>query len=201
MAFFTLGIYSYGISFLNLLKMLFLEWEKHSLFIISFMVSFGLCYVYLKRDNFFAVFEHELTHLLWGLLFFKKPENITIYRSIGGWVEFGSETNFVILLAPYFSLTINFILIGLYYFIRHEFNTIFFIIYGASLGYHTSSTLKEFSLDQPDIESVGKEFSVIFLIFANILSYGITIAFVVGRGKLILEFLQSGLINFFNILS
>jgi hypothetical protein len=106
---------------------------------------------------------------------------------VGGVVEI-YKGNFLIVLAPYFFQTINFLLLPLYFLIKESYTLIFFIIFRIALGYHTSSTIKEFSLNQPDVKVVGVLFSIAFLIFANIITYGFLFSFVIGGWDLAMFF-------------
>ena len=198
---FLLGIYFYGIEFLKILNEFLRKWSSHKEFTMSFVISSIAFSFLLKENSFLLIFEHEFTHMLWGLLFFKNPMIFFVNVIQGGAVAYDKDTNFVISLAPYFSHTFNFILIGVFYFLKPELYHTFFIVYGAALGYHFVSFFKEFSVDQPDIKNNGVVFSIIALLFANILSYGIVIAFVLNRGKGIIEFLNGGWQSFYKLMS
>ena len=70
-------------------------------FLAGFGVFIPFWFIWFKNKNFYSTFEHELTHLLVGLLFFKKPAHFTVTRDSGG--ETGLYGgNFLITLAPYF---------------------------------------------------------------------------------------------------
>lgn len=192
---FLLGSYFYGSHLINLLKLLLIHWKAHKIFITSFLVSSVAFFILLKPGDFLITFEHEFTHMVWGLLFLRKPKIFAVTDREGGIVGYYGSSNFLIALAPYFSLTLNFILIGIYYLLKPDLHRIFFAVFGVALGYHLSSFFKEFSLKQPDIVHSGVVFSIIFLVFVNILAYGIVIAFVIGRGDLTLSFIKLGALD------
>ena len=49
-------------------------------FIIGAMAFIPIWYLWLKKVSFYSTFEHELTHLLVGLIFFKKPTNVELFQ-------------------------------------------------------------------------------------------------------------------------
>ena len=164
-------------------------------FLGGFGIFIPLWFTWLKNKHFYSTFEHELTHLLVGLLFFKKPAHFTVTRDAGG--ETGLYGgNFLITLAPYFLPTFSFLMLPLYLIILPKFYLYYFILFGFVVAYHVLSTIQEFSYSQPDIIICGKIFSTIFLVFTNILVYGFLIIFVSGgfeRGGIFLKqgFLES----------
>lgn len=155
-------------------------------------LSGGLCWRFVREGSFLAIFEHEFTHMLWGLLFLKKPRGFRVDRGESGAVRIRGGGNFLITLAPYFSLTLNFLMIPLFFILDPAIEIWFLGIFGAALGYHVSSTIKETHRGQTDLSTYGKVFSFLFLVPANVVSFGVVLAFVVGRGGAVLDFLLSG---------
>ena len=148
-------------------------------FLAGFGIFIPLWFTWLKNKHFYSTFEHELTHLLVGLLFFKKPAHFTVTRDAGG--ETGLYGgNFLITLAPYFLPTFSFLMLPVYLIILPKFHLHYFILFGFVVAYHVFSTIQEFSYSQPDIIKSGKIFSTLFLVFTNILVYGFLIIFVSG---------------------
>lgn len=160
----------------------------------AFAAGTVLFAVILRPSSFVIIFEHEFTHMLWCLIFFKRPKVFEVKDRKEGHVS-ASGSNILILLAPYFCPTLNLLLLGLYYVIDHRFDTFYFAVFGLVLGYHTSSTLKEFHHGQPDMKKFGAFLSGLVIVFGNILSYGVVLAFVFGRGRLALNYAVSGCVH------
>ena len=174
--FLTIG---YTLALLNVAKGIDLTQQSLKFFLIGFGVFLPLWFGWFKRNHFFSTFEHELTHLLVGLLFFKKPSRFHATENEGGHIILQSS-NFLITLAPYFLPTFAMLLLPLYLIINAEFYKYFFAVLGFLTSYHVFSTLQEFGFHQTDITRTGKVFSCFFLVFANIISYGFIVTFVLG---------------------
>ena len=164
-------------------------------FAIGFGVFFALWSAVLRTKYFYSTFEHELTHLLVGLLFLKKPVGFKATSQEGGVVTLYGG-NFVITLAPYFLPTLSFLLLPLYLVIQPTFYPYFFGILGFLTSYHILSTLQEFRYTQPDIQKAGPVFSTFFLIFSNLLFYGMILMFLDRRFTGIGQFLKEIVMNY-----
>lgn len=184
----------YFSEFMQLVSVFSLSNNLHLSFLVAFAAGTVFCFLFVGNGSFAAIFEHELTHMLWAILFFKKPLGLKVMRDQGGYAIY-SGGNFLITLAPYFSLTFNLILTPLYYIINHSLDPYFFAIYGLALGFHTATTLKETSPRQPDLRQHGMLASYVFIAFGNLISYGLVLAFVLGRGRGMLDFAQAGVQN------
>ena len=187
--FFSAG---YGVTLLEMLKIVDINQATVQYFIIGFIGFIPLWFLYMKDKHFYSTFEHELTHLLVGLLFLKNPAHFTVTSHSGG--ETGLYGgNFVITLAPYFLPTLAFIMLPFYLIISAEFQLHFLAVFGFVVSYHVFSTIQEFSYSQPDIASSGKLFSTLFLIFANILVYGYILMFIAKGFETGSKFLVNGM--------
>lgn len=144
-----------------------------------------------KRLEFFQTFEHELTHLLVGLCFFKRPHSFAATEDQGGYVKLYGD-NFIITLAPYFVPTLSLFALILYPVIQPQYRLWFFSFLGVLSGYHLATTFQEFSLDQTDVQRCGKVFSVMFCLLGNLVFYGLIIGFVAGGLAGALGFLERG---------
>ena len=167
-------------------------------FIIGAMAFIPIWYLWLKKVSFYSTFEHELTHLLVGLIFFKKPTHFWVSRQDGGqtgYISHSDSNNFLISLAPYFLPTFAIIILPLYIVISSQYQLGFLSVFGFFVSYHILSTIQEFSYEQPDIYTTGKLFSTIFLIFANLLFYGYIYMFIEGGFSLGNEFIREGVLN------
>lgn len=180
--------------FYNNYKIFLWKTDYYIQFAIGFATFFFLWMGGLKRKHFYSTFEHELTHLLVGLLFLKKPAGFSATDRSGGLTTLYGG-NFIITLAPYFLPTISFLMLPLYLVIQPNFYPYYFGILGFFTSYHVLSTTQEFRYDQPDIQKAGPIFSTIFLIFANILCYGILLMFLHNRFHGIWFYLKALVLN------
>ena len=170
----------YGLTFLEMMHTFDINLDSVRYIIIGFSGFIPLWFFYMKDKHFYSTFEHELTHLLVGLIFLKKPAHFTVTSHSGG--ETGLYGgNFIITLAPYFLPTLAFII-------------------GFVVSYHVFSTIQEFSYSQPDIATSGKAFSTLFLIFANILVYGYILMFIANGFETGTKFLVNGMMRSFGFI-
>lgn len=181
----------YTIRFLKLFRFASIENIFFRAFLFGALVSLLLWIIIIHKAEFFLTFEHEMTHLLTGLLFFKNPVAFWATETEGGFVQLYGH-NFIIGLAPYFLPTISFLLMPFIFVIKYSYYPHYFFVLGFSTAYHILSTIKEFGYHQPDIQQCGKIFSTIFLILMNIVCYGIILAFVINRFEGSWHFLKSG---------
>lgn len=96
----------------------------------------------------FDTFEHELTHALVALLFLRPVTGFRVTRHEGGWVSYGGGlggafANDVIGLAPYFLPTFTVVLAIAYPWVPAAWSLGVLVAMGATLAYHTFSTLAE----------------------------------------------------------
>src|SRR6056297_2701273 len=84
-------IYFYGREFLNLFSKINFNSKYQKYFFISFGASTIILYLFLRANSFIAILEHEFTHILWGLLFFKKPKKLMVNERGGEVVQTGSN--------------------------------------------------------------------------------------------------------------
>lgn len=132
-----------------------------------------------RRLDFFFTLEHEVTHLVTGLLFLKWPRRLHVHESEGGFVEtYGG--NFVISLTPYFVPTPALALLAIGLAVDRRYTQAFMVAYGAALAYHVISTLRETSGRQPDIQRWGAAFSFLMIVAGNLLLVGMCLAFITG---------------------
>jgi len=181
----------YGIAVINIMPHLNVNDPFLRYFFYGFVGFIPLWLIWGRKTSFFSTFEHEFTHLLVGILFFKKPHGFTVSESEGGVVSLYGG-NFLITLAPYFLPTFTYILLPFYFIINPKFHLYYFAVLGFFTSYHILSTMREFSYKQPDIIKSGKVFSTFFLLFANIFVYGFLIAFIIGGFKEVGLFIKTG---------
>ncbi len=129
----------------------------------------------------FEVFEHELTHAIAALLFFRRIEKFVVTRSQGYVAHSGGRggefANHFIGMAPYFLPTFSIFLILIRPLLGAESFPWFDILIGTTLGFHTLSTIREIkenwrkdnfyclsgNLVQTDLGRVGLVYSAIYI--------------------------------------
>lgn len=134
--------------------------------------------------NYLATLEHEMAHLLVGLLFLKIPVGIRVSAHEGGEVRqigLGTTGETWITLAPYFlpTLPLAILLISLFVDIPEAY------VMGAigfATFYHLLTNWAETSFRQPDLKKAGAVKCVLILPLMNVICYGAILAYV-GGGK------------------
>lgn len=192
-------IFFYGKSFFLLFGMISLADPFQLWFFIAFAGAAVLSFLFISSGSFLATFEHELTHNLFAILTFNKPTGFHVNRDGSGLFQYRGRGNILITLGPYFFQTFSFMILPLYLVIMPKYHVYFFVLLGILTGYHSSSTIKEFGFRQPDIRKNGILFSTILVLFLNIISFGILLAFVIGNWQGIGEFLVGGMRDLFEI--
>jgi len=139
--------------------------------------------------------EHELTHLLIGLLFLKIPVGIRVSAHEGGEVRqigLGTTGQTWVSLAPYFFPTVSLaVLIVAYFF---SLNTVYLLgLLGWTTLFHLVSNWGETSFRQPDLQKAGILKTILILPVMNLICYGSILAFVGGGGKGFGSFWLNGL--------
>jgi hypothetical protein len=140
--------------------------------------------------RFFAVFEHELTHLIFSVLMFQRPRSF--YASDQRGHVASDRGNFLDELAPYFFPTYSYMLLAIYPVLRPSAYPYFYPALGFLTGYHIISNLGEFKPREYDIRCCGLAFSFMFCLFAGILTLGFIIAFIPGGFSGGVDFLRAG---------
>lgn len=133
------------------------------------VAAFLLCWLFLPHPVKTYVFGHELTHVLWGLLFFARPSKLRVGEK-GGSVNL-TKSNFLITLAPYFFPFYTFIVIVAALvtsvFLRPlPFLPLWMFLIGFTWAFHVLFTLETLTQRQPDVKLYGRVFSwtVIFIV-------------------------------------
>ncbi len=191
-------IFFYGYTFYELILGISFKDPNQLYFWISLGGSTVLSYFLIASMAFFPIFEHELTHNIIALLTFNKPVGFHVQVNQGGMAQYRGRGNFLITLSPYFVQTFTFLVLPLYLILRPDIYLYFFVAWGVITGYHTSSTIKETHLNQSDLRKNGLLFSFITIILGNIITYGLIIAFTIGRWKAMGQFMKDGALNFYN---
>lgn len=135
--------------------------------------------------SYLQTLEHELTHLIIGLLFLKMPVGIRVSAHEGGEVRqigLGSTGQTWIALAPYFFPTITLFVLVFAYFIDLNPKT-FLAVLGWTTAFHLVTNWAETSFRQPDLKKAGILKTLLILPVMNLITYGSILAFVAGGRK------------------
>jgi hypothetical protein len=148
-------------------------------FLGGLLVYFLLLLLARDRGRSFAhTFEHELTHLVVGVLFFKSPSQFKVGKQDGE--TYLSGSNFVISLAPYFLPLWAMIPLLLLPLLNPAGTFAALAALGFLYGLHLYSTIHEFGFYQPDVREHGRLFSLLCVAALNVLILGIIIGAVAG---------------------
>jgi hypothetical protein len=146
--------------------------------------------------------EHELTHLLVGLVFLKIPVGIRVSAHEGGEVRqigLGTTGQTWVTLAPYFFPTISLAVLVFAYFVELNPLTLLGVL-GWTTAFHLVSNWGETSFRQPDLQKAGILKTLLILPVMNLLFYGSVLAFVVAGSKGFRNFWAAGFAESFNAL-
>lgn len=142
-----------------------------ALSLLGGIAAFALAWMALSHPVKAYVLGHELTHALWGLLFFARPSDLTVGAS-GGSVKL-SKTNFLITLAPYFFPFYTFVVIVCALvtaaFLRPlPCLPLWLFLIGFTWAFHVLFTLETLGQRQPDVKAYGRIFSWTFIFLVNV---------------------------------
>ena len=158
------------------------------------VLAFTILWIFYlsKRGFFWSTLEHELTHALFATLFFKKIHSISASRRKGGVISIEGG-NTVIALSPYiFPLAPSVILLFLFL-LPARFELYMFFLLGFAYQFHLINLAKEFHLGQSDLQKSGTFFSVIIILFFNIVYLGLMISALEGKFSSFYQFIWDGI--------
>lgn len=176
---------------------------------LAFLIGVGIffpCLVIAKRLFhsgwcYLETLEHELTHLLIGLLFLKIPTGIRVSAHEGGEVRqigLGTTGQIWVTLAPYFFPTLSVAVLIIAYF--SGFNTLLLLsILGWTTAFHLITNWSETSFRQPDLQKAGILKTILILPVMNLISYGAVLAFVANGSKGFNNFWLEGISKSFHL--
>lgn len=138
-------------------------------------------FIFLPAPVKSYVLAHELTHVLWGALMGATVLGMRISGK-GGSVKL-SESNFLVVLAPYFFPLYTILIVGAWFLasVFVDLQKYFPLLLGATgwtLGFHVCFTIPALGQRQPDLELYGRFFSVILIYFMNLLVIGFLLVLV-----------------------
>jgi hypothetical protein len=145
--------------------------------------------------SYLQTLEHELTHLLVGLVFLKIPVGIRVSAHEGGEVRqigLGTTGQTWVTLAPYFFPTVSLAVLIFAYFANLNSGLLLGIL-GWTTVFHLVTNWSETSFRQPDLRKAGLLKTLLILPVMNLICYGSVLAFVAGGGKGFAAFWYQGL--------
>jgi hypothetical protein len=149
-------------------------------------------FYFSRRDNFWSILQHELTHAFFALFFFKKVHTISASRQKGGKISI-ERGNFVIALAPYFFPLIS-ILFGIIKLLMYpQYTLLFNFMIGFSFIFFILNMFSTLHLNQTDIRDSGIIFSIVFIIFFNIFFLGLILYVIKGDFSTVIGYITGGL--------
>ena len=142
-----------------------------SIALLGGMLLFAFLWSVLPHPVKTYVLGHELTHVVWGLLFFARPSRLKVGEN-GGSVKL-TRTNFLITLAPYFFPFYTFVVIASALVVRCFCNPLpclwlWMLAIGLTWAFHILFTLQTLTVRQPDVALYGRIFSWTFIYIANV---------------------------------
>jgi len=164
---------------------------------VLYLVGWWLVFKRVFMGSWFSTLEHELTHGLFAVLTFHKVLEVKSSYVSGGHIKYAGSGNWLITIAPYFFPTLSYVLMFVLALMDSGMHPWLNLSLGVSVAYHITSTWRETHWAQPDLKEVGFVYAWIFLIPANLISYVVILAFVLGGSNQVVEsfsFLREGLV-------
>ena len=184
------GLIAYGVAVASLYDSALFSLARFKAAFTGLIVGAGIWVVFGRRLNFFGIFEHELTHLVFSILMFQRPRSF--YASEHRGHVSCDRGNFIDGLAPYFFPTYSFFLLAIYPVLKPGAYAYFYPLLGLVTGYHIISNIGEFRPGESDIRRYGTMFSLVFCAFAGVVAAGFIFAFVIDGFPGALRFLADG---------
>lgn len=179
-------VYGFGGETLKILSKISLSNSRWTAFLLGAAVFIPFHFVakrfFYSLWCYLETLEHELTHLLVGLLFLKIPVGIRVSAHAGGEVRqigLGTTGQTWVALAPYFFPTVSLAVLILAYFAKINTLTLLGIL-GWTTAFHLVSNWGETSFRQPDLQKAGIFQTILILPVMNLICYGSVLAFVAG---------------------
>lgn len=188
----------FGSELLEILKTVSLNNSRWTTFLIGAIVYLPVHFLAKRFFNslwcYLETLEHELTHLLIGLLFLKIPVGIRVSAHEGGEVRqigFGTNGQIWVTLAPYFFPTVSLFVLIVAYFANLTNITLLGIL-GWTTAFHLVSNWGQTSFRQSDLQKAGILKTLLILPVLNLICYGAVLAFVAGGSRMFFRFFTEG---------
>lgn len=156
------------------------DFTSRTMYFLFGFASYVIFFLAFKKPLVTYVFGHELTHVLWVLMFSGKVDSMKVSKK-GGYIK-ANRKNFLILLAPYFfpiytiMVIIAYIIVSYFHDITRYFPIAAFAI-GFSWSFHILLNGFAMTKSQDDFEHTGAFFSIVLVVLCNIFILGLLVAF------------------------
>lgn len=153
--------------------------------VVFFPFHFAAKRIIPSTWSYLQTLEHELAHLLIGLLFLKIPVGIRVSAHEGGEVRqigLGTTGQTWVTLAPYFFPTASVFVVVIAYLANLETKFLLGFL-GWTTAFHLITNWAETSFRQPDLQKAGIVKTLLILPVMNLICYGAVFAFVAAGGK------------------
>jgi hypothetical protein len=171
------------------------------IFLLGMLAFTVIWFFYLvQRGNFWSTLEHELTHALFATLFLKRVHSISASRKRGGVIAIEGG-NSIIALSPYFFPLGAIVILLLKFLAPVQLKIYFIFLLGFAYQFHLINLFREFHIGQSDIRASGYLFSTLFIIFCNLVFFGLILVGIEGSWHQLYLFIKDGLTTSFSYLS
>lgn len=114
--------------------------------------------------------EHELAHAMFALLTFNGVRSVHASAGEGGHVRL-SGGNWLVTAAPYFLPLPVLVLWPVFLVSVRPYSRTLLVVLGVALAFHVHATWRETRFVQPDLQELGKTFSILFLPLAHVFTF------------------------------
>jgi hypothetical protein len=181
--------YGYGVETLRVVSKISLGDRRWTAFLLGAAVFFPCLFlarrIFPSLWSYLETLEHELTHLLIGLVFLKIPVGIRVSAHEGGEVRQigrGTTGETWVTLAPYFFPTVSLAVLAAAYPIGLETGLLLGVL-GWTTAFHLISNWGETSFRQPDLQKAGVLKTILIMPVMNLICYGAVLSYVAGGAK------------------
>lgn len=195
---------------INCLEQIIQLWQTDTgkIYLGLFVLSFFLfSRVYASSDPKSSLrkintFEHEATHALVAMLFFRKVTEFVVSREGGGHVMHETRNrqwffpSLMITLAPYFLPTIPLLLLPIYLVLDQSFKPAYLMVFVVISGLQFGSNWSETGMHQTDITKFSTPVSYIVILALSIFYLGWLFSFLNGGFMGMKDFLYNIYISF-----
>jgi hypothetical protein len=134
--------------------------------------------------GFLATLEHEFTHALFAWATLHRVIGFRATLRSGGHIRYVGRGNWLIATAPYFFPTLSLAAIAIMNWLPGRDLTAAGVVLGLTVAYHALSNWSETHRHQSDLREAGLVFSILFLIAANALVFGLLLSYACGLRSL-----------------
>lgn len=139
-------------------------------------------------SGFYRTLEHELTHVIFALLFLQPPRHLVVTHERGGEAGYAGSGNFIISLAPYFFPLTAVVISGVTALAADSLRGRLVLLVITALGYHLTVVLGELRVGQTDLSRHRTWFSATVIAGIGLPVLTVLLAFAVGGGSTVTDY-------------